>query len=401
MHIYTYTTTLDKMDSITSNSSTTVIQQPSASQDPKTHLLTTSNILVSISIYILLSTIISIFTSPKPPTNIPWVGHGPSWLSSPLNTLQSFTKTSTWLRYGYKTYSKNDKPFVLPGALGGGPEIVMPHSQIRWMLDQPDDVLSTSQAHYELLNGEYNFVDRVILQDPYHEHVVHKNIARSLNGLIPLMAKGQPGDIDFVIQRLTGSNKNAGEWKSVNLLEFWMNLVPRSTNRILIGEPTCLNDEYINAVAGFMSDIVRGMLVLPLFPKVMHPVIGAILGLVPRYHYWVSSKHSLPVIKQRLIDMQRKEDGDPEYKDWKEPNNFITWSIRTARAENRLDELEPSRIAMRIMPMNFAAIHTTAMTGHSAILDLLSADHNILESLREEAARIYAEEGNQWTKSGL
>lgn len=277
----------------------------------------------------------------------------------------------------------------------------MPHSQIRWMLDQPDDVLSTSEAHYDLLNGEYSFVDRVMLKDPYHEHVVHKNIARGLNGLIPAMTLGQPGDVDLVLERMVGQDKISTEWTSINLLEFFMNLIPRTTNRIIVGEPVCQNDEYLNAVAGFMSDVVRGMLVFPMFPKVTHPIVGAVLGLVSRYHYWVSSKHSLPVIKQRLVDMQRKNDGDPGYKEWKEPNDFITWTIRTARAENRQDELEPSRIAMRIMPINFAAIHTSAMTNHCAILDIFSASPDVLESLREEVARIYAEEGNQWTKQGL
>jgi cytochrome P450 len=53
------------------------------------------------------------------------------------------------------------------------------------------------------------------------------------------------------------------------------------------------------------------------------------------------------------------------------------------------------------MPLNFAAIHTTALTGHGTLVNVLSADPSVLESLREEAERIYEEEGGQWTKAGL
>lgn len=99
--------------------------------------------------------------------------------------------------------------------------------------------------------------------------------------------------------------------------------------------------------------------------------------------------------------MRKKDSGDPAYTDWKAPIDFISWSIRTALDENRTEELDPGRISMRIPPLNFASIHTTAITAHSALIDILSADASVLETLREEATRIYNEEGQQWTKNGL
>ena len=52
------------------------------------------------------------------------------------------------------------------------------------MFDQPDNVLSVSEAHYDILHGDYSFIDPVILRDPYHEHVTHKNLTRNLNAII-------------------------------------------------------------------------------------------------------------------------------------------------------------------------------------------------------------------------
>ena len=72
-------------------------------------------------------------------------------------------------------------------------------------------------------------------------------------------------------------------------------------------------------------------------------------------------------------------------------------------AEGRHDELTPDIISRRLMPVNFAAIHTTALTITCAIFDLLSSPYSPawLEGIREEAERVLGEEGGQWTKNGL
>lgn len=388
------------MNTITTYSPANITTTTTPPINFKTSLLNPTNILASLLFYLTINIIISFTRSPKYPTNIPWVGHGPSWLAAPLNVLSSFTKTATWMSEGYNAHSKHGRTFVLPGGLGSPPEIIVPRSEMRWFLDQPDNVTSTSEAHFDILHGQYSFADPVLLGDPYHEHVVHKNLARNMNGLMPLLSEGIPRDVDFVFGRTTTTTK-PGEWKSVNLMDSLMEFVPRASNRIIVGEPVCENLEYLGAVSAFMSDVVRGMLIFGLCPQALHPVLGAISGLAPRYHYWVSSKHSLPVIKQRLLDIEKKESGDPNYKTWKEPNDYISWHIKTARAEGRTDELQPSLIAKRIMPLNFAAIHTTSMTSHSAILDILSSDPSVLQALREEASRVYEQEGHQWTKQGL
>lgn len=55
------------------------------------------------------------------------------------------------------------------------------------------------------------------------------------------------------------------------------------------------------------------------------------------------------------------------------------------------------------MPLNFAAIHTTALTMTNTLFDVLSSPSTPewLEGIREEAERVLAEQGGQWTKAGL
>lgn len=352
------------------------------------------SLLATLAIYFAVSIIFSFWRAPRYPTTIPWVGHGKGWIAALRNVFGALTRSKEWMLDGYEKYNKKGKSFVLPASIGSFAETVIPRSQMQWVLDQPDSVLSTAAAHYDLLHGDYSFVKPIILQDPYHEHVVHKNLARNLAAVIPDLDDEVSRDVDEFLGDDT-------DWKTVNLLDAFMHLIPKITNRMLVGEPLCRNEDYLNNMLGFTNDVVRGLFIFALFPQALHPIIGAIAGLAPKFHWWRTSRHSLPLIEKRLADIKRKDAGDPEYKDWKEPNDFVTWSIRTAMAEGRQDELDPKRISIRIMPINFASIHTTAMTGHGVLLDILAADPSVVEGLREEAERIFREEGNKWTKQGL
>lgn len=273
-------------------------------------------------------------------------------------------------------------------------EVVMPRSQMTWMFDQPDTILSTSEAHYEFLQGDYCFVKPIILRDPYHEHVVHKNLVRNLNAIIPDLEEEVPASV----QATYGTDTEG--WKKVEVMDSFMRMVPRLTNRMLVGPKLCAEQKYLDAVLGFTMDVIRTQSFLFLIPKAIHPIVGNLMSLTSKYHHWLSARFTLPLIKKRINDINKKDAGDPEYKDWTEPHDFITWSYRTAMAEGRLDETHPARISERIMPLNFAAIHTTALTAYETMINILSADPSVVESLREEAHRVLQEEGG-WTKQGL
>ncbi|KAF2125560.1 cytochrome P450 [Dothidotthia symphoricarpi CBS 119687] len=331
-------------------------------------------------------------TTRLPPT-IPCVGYGKGWIAS-LRNFFAVTRSKEWLMEGYEKYSKRDELFVLPAVLGMTAEVVIPRSQMGWMLEQPDSVLSTSGAHYELLQGEYAFVKPIILQDPYHEHVVHKNLVRNLNAIVPELE-------DEVIQNVNELfGMDTSEFKKMDVMESFMRLVPKITNRMVVGQPLCREKGLLDAVLSFTMDVIRTQLVLFLVPKTLHWVIGNLLGLASKYHYWKSSKFTLPLIKQRLQDIEKKNKGHPDYESWKAPNDFVTWSIQTALTEGRTDEADPRRIAMRMLPINFASIHTTSLTAFETMNHILAADPSVLEALRVEAQRILQEEGG-WTKQGL
>jgi cytochrome P450 len=99
----------------------------------------------------------------------------------------------------------------------------------------------------------------------------------------------------------------------------------------------------------------------------------------------------------------RNDAGLEGHQTWKPDEDFITWLIRQALIEGQASELDPDMISKRLLPIEFAAIHTTVITGHFLLLDLLTSDPALgyLDAIREETSRVYTEEGRQWTKEGL
>lgn len=363
---------------------------PAAADGPQ-RLFTTGNVLAGLMLSLALSFLLNRLRAPHYPKDIPWVGNG----KSPLAAIKGM---KDWVQEGYDAYSKQDKVFIIPGLLGTPPEVVIPRAHMAWMLDQPDHVVSTAAAHYDVLNGDYSFIHKIILADPYHEHVVHRTLARHLTALVPHIDE----QVRLCVDHIFGTDDK--QWKTVNIWDALMEFVPSVTHRILVGKPLCENTEYLNGMIGFSLAVTRDLLLFPLIPTIIKPFVCPIFGLSSKYHYWKTAKHSVPLINQRLADMAAKDRGDPAYENWQPPSDYITWHISTAKAEGRADELDPYRIAQRIMPINFGSIHTTVLTGLNLFLDILSHDgeQQILDALRDEVARVRQEQGpGPWTKAGL
>ena len=134
-------------------------------------------------------------------------------------------------------------------------------------------------------------------------------------------------------------------------------------------------------------------------PNLLKPLLGRLISLPNRYHYWKCSKHLVPLVRQRLRDTGlRKDQADNEA-----PNDFITWAIQDAQDAPDGKKHTPEFISYRIIDVNFAAIHTSTFTITNVLFDLVSSppEKGFLAGIREEAERVLREENGQWTKAGL
>ncbi|KAF4435310.1 hypothetical protein F53441_13543 [Fusarium austroafricanum] len=275
------------------------------------------------------------------------------------------------------------------------------------MMDQPDRVLSASHAHDKILYTEYNFLGKDLAAEPFANRVMHKYVARNLPSMIPAVEDEVNSAVEDALEKMMkeaakkdASNVDAEGYTKVNLWDLWIAIVPRVTNRFLVGATACRDPSFLQSMVSFTDDVVRNSFLLHAFPQVLHPIVGRLIT-IPNYLHWrTASRCVLPIIEKRLKDMQRQEAGDPEMKSWTPPEDFFTWSIRLAMAEKKSFELDPVVLSKRMLPINFAAIHTTVLTGQSWMLDFLSSPPSVLDTLRDEILAHKPSDGH-WTKQAL
>ncbi|KAF5628266.1 cytochrome P450 monooxygenase [Fusarium tjaetaba] len=370
--------------------------------------VTFTRVLLFGSLFLLVSFIVDLLTQPRYPSEIPVLGHSSEkWFSRIRNSLAYFTQHQAWIGEGYEKYGKNGLPFIAPAPISRPPDVILPRSQIAWMMDQPDRILSASHAHDKILYTEYNFLGKDLAAEPFANRVMHKYLARNLSSAIPAVEDEVNGAVEHALETMMKAaaekdpkNVDSEGYTKVNLWDLWLAIVPRVTNRLLVGSPACQNPDILKPMVSFTDNVVMNSFLLHGFPQVLHPIIGRLIT-IPNYLHWrKASRVLLPIIEQRLKDMQRQEAGDPEMKNYTPPEDFITWDIRLAMAEKKPFELNPIVISKRLLPINFAAIHTTVLTGQSWMLDFLSSPPSVLETLRNEILEHKPSEGH-WTKQAL
>lgn len=59
-----------------------------------------------------------------------------------------------------------------------GPEVILPMTQMRWLLDQPDDVLNQSAVNSEFLHAERIMFHPNIIRDEVHGRVRRRSSIR-------------------------------------------------------------------------------------------------------------------------------------------------------------------------------------------------------------------------------
>lgn len=349
-------------------------------------------------IFVVISFVVDFLQQPSYPKSLPRVGYGSGPIATVKNWFGYVFKFPEWVDAGYQKYSKQGKAFVVPSAASRPQEIVVPRSQTAWMLDLPERQLSSALAQSEVMYGEYQFLGREFATDSFHINIIHRNLTRHLSTLIsPLQ-----DEVEVAMDETFGMDTE--NWKEFNLWESWVKLVPSVINRVLVGPELCRNKELLESMVKFADTVVMNSFILSLFPKTLQPIIGRVVAIQNWRLYRKIHKILEPVINERLEMMARKEaSGDAKMTDWDPSEDFITWAIRMARNEGRTEELNSVHIAKRLLPIEFAAIHTTVITGHFLMLDLLSSDpqKGYMDAIREETSRSLQQSGGRWTKDDL
>lgn len=288
------------------------------------------------------------------------------------------------------------------------------------MLDLPDHILSSHAAHGDVLYTEHNFIFDAYahtrayaakhglpavpraapgqkhppVDEDFHVRVVHRNLARHLPALLPAIEDEVALAVDAAFG---GGDPNgsvdSGEWRTIKLWDAWLAMVPQITNLLLVGPDACRNQPLMTAFVKFADTVVTNSFLLNMFPKLLHPLVGRLASIPNRRLWRRAHAHLAPVIQERLRVMTSSSSPSPSETDASEKapavnEDLITWLIRMALAEGRPAELDPVAISKRLLPIEFAAIHTTVLTGFFVMVDLLTSDPAFIDGIREEVKSV-------------
>ncbi|KAG1757776.1 cytochrome P450 [Suillus lakei] len=245
----------------------------------------------------------------------------------------------------------------------------------------PEHELSFDHAMRDLLQVKYTFgVDAQ--EYPYHIQVTRNHLSRNLQALFPNVYD----EINHAFSAIISLDQDG--WAKVRIYPEIMKAMCRVSNRLFVGLPLCRSPEFEALQQQFALQVVLRATLVNCFPKFAHPIIGRLLTNTPS-----SIRRCMallePIVQERLqnIDQSRDEWNGP-------PNDMISWLIDVSDEEHR----NLRSICLRILVLNFAALHTSAQSFTHALLNLATYPQ-YCTPLREEASAVINQDG--WTKAAM
>jgi hypothetical protein len=129
-------------------------------------------------------------------------------------------------------YTKRGIPFILPNILTG-PEVILPMSQMDWLLQQPDSVLDQNEVNRQFLQADHTMLHPRVIRDTVHAEVIRRELTKQLGDFTGDVID----EIDFAFRKNWGVDTKA--WKEVVVYDTMSDIISRISNRVLVGVPLC------------------------------------------------------------------------------------------------------------------------------------------------------------------
>ncbi|EXJ72289.1 uncharacterized protein A1O5_04793 [Cladophialophora psammophila CBS 110553] len=285
---------------------------------------------------------------------------------------------------GYNEYSKKGKHFLLrtPRQVYfiAAPRCL---EEIRKI---SDNQLSQPAAAITIFQIKHNFHE-ALENDSYHFNVVRGKMRQALGFHLDSLTEESRHAFDVEI------GGREGEWNELNVWNVTCKIVTRMVNRMLVGEPLCRNEEYLQFSCDIAPSVFDTALRIRNYPDFMKTIMMYFMTERKRQQA-LANKHLLPIIKQRMAMLR-----DPAAKQKTDrPNDTIQWLLDMTPPE----KMDPEILLHRLVHINVNAIHAPAYTITECIFDLCRHPE-IHEELRTEISEVLGlhREGGGWSKENI
>ncbi|KDQ24036.1 hypothetical protein PLEOSDRAFT_161982 [Pleurotus ostreatus PC15] len=297
--------------------------------------------------------------------HIPAAGHG-GIFSSYITSLRFTINAESVLYDGYKKYKGR---IFKVAQMDRWIAFASGDALLENLRTAPEHVLSMEAAMVDLLQSDYTLGEE-IRRDAYHVGVIRHILSKNLAVILPEILDEMVSATDDLIR----TNLSKDIWVPIRATETFSKIVCRATNRAFIGLPLCRDEEYCSVNLQFTNHVVFGTVFTGMFLSFLKPVAGQIwskvYGLQERLLRTIR-----PIISERRHHIQ---EYGPSYPD--KPNDMLSWLMDAATPGHcQTDE----SLAVRMLNVNFLALHTTSSTFVHALYHLASKP-TYINILREE-----------------
>ncbi|KAK1225700.1 hypothetical protein PQX77_011320 [Marasmius sp. AFHP31] len=295
---------------------------------------------------------------------IPTVGDIGGPIGFLIQPMRSLWDSSGPLKEGYDKYRGNVYKFR---TMTGWKVAATSSQQIDDMRKAPDDVLSSVEAAVDTLQVDYT-LGKPLHYDPYHVKTVKGPMTRNIQARFAEVR-------DEVVTAFSESIPPRNDWETIDFNPTMYQIICRASNRFFLGLPLCRDPDFVDLNVKFTIYVVLSGHLISLFPNFFKPIVG---NIVTPLHSGVkrAKRHLASVIQERFD--QEKEHQTP---DWPgKPNDMLSWLLEEATGGDRRTIYD---LVLRILMVNFGAIHTTSLT-LKGILKYLTRYPEYIPALREE-----------------
>ncbi|KAK1222585.1 hypothetical protein PQX77_014558 [Marasmius sp. AFHP31] len=132
----------------------------------------------------------------------------------------------------------------------------------------PEEVLSASVTVEDFLKMKYT-ISPQFMTNPYHIQVVQGALNQNMGARLDDVGE----ELITAFDRLFPITD---DWTEFPLHRNILQVIVRASNRLFVGLPLCRNPDYCNLNINFTISVFMNSILIRLFPKVMHPLVGRI-----------------------------------------------------------------------------------------------------------------------------
>ncbi|KAL2822403.1 cytochrome P450 [Aspergillus granulosus] len=337
----------------------------------------------------LLYIVNALFFRVANPLGVPLIREPTGKTSFSLKTRLAYMfDCETLFREAYQKYSKLGKAVIIPG-FGVRDEIILPARSLRWVLAQPDSVLSVSDAFVEVDQVVYSLGHERYVADAWQGLLVRLE----LNSVLEHIVAAMNDELGVAFDARFGTDED--NWKKIDLLETVRMVVAQAASRFTVGLPLCRNEQYLKDSFDVVDGCIINAGVTGGTPRILRPLVGPLMSLKSRLAQRKIKKHFESTYRERLETLKHPRD-DPS-----EPQDLLQMMVRYAERERRDELYDLDIFARRLSAANFGSMHQTSIQVTNMLLNIMGSDeeYNTVAVLRDEVSRILGRGDATWTKA--